>query len=176
MRIEDIRSGLHGRRLEDVLLVGFVDPDEVPLRFVALPSDVYFQFDGVVLEFSTLGDTGRMRLSLVTAPRFRASLDEEDLRPAVTSIARQVLVETAGHDVLSRISLWAAFESGQSVECGAARLDLANGQRVFVDPSNYWGIRLGGREIEQAWLENIAGTPPQTELVLRADPAGKLAT
>jgi len=149
----DIRTALWGTELKDIIVTGFVENDEQSVRFHALWRAVYFECNGVLLKMATVGDSGRMRLALVHSVCCEAELDD-DMLPASSSVRLQVLRDPDGSNVLTAIRLWNINESLEEIQCAAARLDLINGQRIFVDPSYYFGIRLGGREQEEVWEEN----------------------
>lgn len=149
----EIQSALRGTGLKDIIVTGFVEKGEQPVRFHALWRVVYFECDGVWLKMAVVGDSGRMRLSVVHTVCYEAELDD-DMLPALSSVRLQVLRDPDGSNTLAAIRLWNISESSKEVQCAAARLDLVNGQRIFVDPSNYFGIQLGGREQEEVWGEN----------------------
>ena len=153
MRLSVIQSALRGTGLKDIIVTGFVEKDEQPVRFHALWRAVYFECDGMLLKMAVVGDSGRMRLSVVHTVCHEAELDD-DMLPALSSIRLQALRDPDGSNALAAIRLWNMGESSEEVQCAAARLDLVNGQRIFVDPSNYFGIQLGGREQEEVWKEN----------------------
>jgi heme oxygenase len=150
MTLLEIQMSLYGRNLTDVLLTGFIDRNDDPLRFYALLQTVYFEFSDFLLDISTLGDSGRIRLELVASLRHNVELDD-DMVFATTSIRQQILRDPDGQNVLAALRFWNVSEDAGIVVCSAARLDLANGQNIFVDPSNYFVIQLGGCELEETW-------------------------
>jgi hypothetical protein len=142
-----------GTELKDIIVTGFIQSDERPVRFHALWRAIFFECDGIVLKITTIGDSGRMRLALVHSVCYEAELDD-DMLPASSSLRLQVLRDPDGSNALSAIHIWNMDESSDEIKCAAARVDLLNGQRIFVDPSYYFGIRLGGHEQEEVWREN----------------------
>ncbi|WP_437913890.1 hypothetical protein WME73_47045 [Sorangium sp. So ce302] len=153
MMMSKIKGALSGARLTDVLVTGFVDKDERPVRFHALWRAVYFEFDNVLLKMAVVGDSGRIRLFLADEVSNEADLDD-DMLPALSSVRLQVLRDPDGSNVLATIRTWNTIQSSEWIECSAARLDLVNGQQIFIDPLNYFGIQLGGREQEEVWKQN----------------------
>ncbi len=163
--LENLEARLRGKALTDVVLTGFVDQDDVPARFHSVLHFLYLELDTLLLEMATLGDSGRMRLTFVDIPRSVAT--EEDMLPAVTSIRQLVLRDTESDNRIARLRLWDASEVDGELVCAAARLDLANGQSIFIDPSYYFGIVLGGREQQELWEKNWpAYSGSQEEIVL----------
>ncbi|WP_437296365.1 hypothetical protein [Sorangium sp. So ce426] len=148
-----IKGALSGARLTDVLVTGFVDKNERPVRFHALWRAVYFEFDDVLLKMAVVGDSGRIRLFLADEVSNEADLND-DMLPALSSVRLQVLRDPDGSNVLATIRTWNTIQSSEWIECSAARLDLVNGQQIFIDPLNYFGIQLGGREQEEVWKQN----------------------
>lgn len=50
------------------------------------------------------------------------------------------------------------LETQEELVCGAVELRLVNGQVIFLDPSYYFGINIGGREQKQIWEINNTET------------------
>ena len=153
MKLSGIQNRLRGTELKDIIVTGFVENDERWVRFHALWRTIYFECNGAFLKFDTVGDSGRMRLTLVDSVRFDADLDD-DMLPASSSIRLQILRDPDGLNALLAIHIWNMVESSEEVQCAAACLDFLNGQRIFIDPSYYFGIRLGGHEQEEVWGTN----------------------
>lgn len=163
MKIAHLTQIIDGGRIDDVLLPGFVDKEELPLRFHASLSSYYFDCGGTFLRFSAIGYSGRGLLTVV--PEITCDLDlDDDLVFASTSIKQLVLRDPDGSNHIERISLWNSHDGPSGIECSAMRLDLVNQQALFLDPSYHYGIRVGGPEQEQIWLEN---TPSQEHVVAR---------
>ena len=144
---------LGGAGVDDVLVVGFVYGSEQPPCFHALYRTFFFECRGTLLRLSVLGDTGRMLVSKSEAVSCDADLDD-DMQPAYSSVRQAVLDDSDGPNRLAFVHLWDVRDVAGGIECSAARFDLANGQKVFVDPSYHFGIRLGGVEQQSVWLEN----------------------
>lgn len=152
MKLAELRTVLIGAGIDDVLVAGFVDTSERPLRFYALYRAVFVECGGVLLRFGVLGDTGRMQITR-TDVLSCGDLDE-DLEPASTSLRQVVLDDPDGANQLRSLHLWDLADSSDGIECSAARIDLANGQKVFLDPTYHFGIRLGGAWQQTVWVEN----------------------
>lgn len=157
MTAQTIQTLLDGKELVDVLLTGFVEKHESPVRFYALLETLYLQCGGSLLRFGTVGDSGRMRIEVATAIEHTAALDD-DMTPALTSIRQQMLRDPDGANVIAASKFWNPTDEVNSIVCSAASIDLANGQHIFVDPSNHFGIQVGGRELEESWSAARDGT------------------
>ena len=153
MTLRELRALLAGKEVDDVFIAGFVDMDEIPLRFRALYRAVFVGCGGKLLRFGAIGSTARMLISEVKAVSLNVELDD-GMQPAFTSVSQTILNHPDGPNRLATLRLWDALDGADGVECAAARLDLQNGQQLFFDPSYYFGVRLGGREQEGIWAEN----------------------
>lgn len=160
MRRDQFENALRGARIANVMLTGFVDRSETPLQFYALPQIVYFDLGSWLLEVATIGDSGRASLEVVPTIRHRADLDN-DMEPAVSSIRQQVLHDPDGTNLIRALRLWDLREISGQISCAALRVELVNGQCIFVDPSNYFGIRIGGEELHELWN----GMSPNGDLI-----------
>jgi hypothetical protein len=153
--ITDLANVIINRPLNDVLVAGFVEKGTQPLQFCANYRILYFDFDGIFLKSSVVRDEGQMELAFVDSPNAEHYPDDDDLLPAISSIRDLVLFDPNGSNLLVSIHLWNARESGASIACAALRFDVSGGQQIFVDPSYYFGMRIGGAHQEQIWNEGF---------------------
>ena len=160
MTLTELERALRGAALGDVLVGGFIERDERTARFYPQFSAVYFEVSGRLVEFRTVETTGRMRIAFVDSVQVEG-LDDE--LPAETSLSELMLDNSTGATPLVTLTLWGA-EDG--VECHAAEFELANGQRLFVDPTYHFGIRLGGAVQKRVWFENWPSSNTQEVRVL----------
>jgi hypothetical protein len=168
MNLLELEAAVQNAQLADIVLVGFVDHSEQLAQFRALLDAVYVELQGIFLEIATIRDTGRARIDIVTEPRIRAELDD-DMTPAISSVRQQVLRDPNARNVLRALRLWGVAETDAELSCAALSFELENGQSVFLDPFNPFGIRIGGNEQNATWLASTAtGGSAPTELILRA--------
>ena len=152
MTAADLESRLRGTGVSDVLLPGFIDDEAQPHRFRALPQAIYFECNSSLLKFEAIATTGTMHVSL--ADNLSVSVDlDDDMVPAIASLREQVLDDPVGSNLLLEIRLWNLAEDENGLRCAAAQLQLANGQQVFLDPSYYFGIRVGGTRQRDIWFD-----------------------
>jgi hypothetical protein len=164
MTLNELENRLRGASLDDVLWGGFVDDEGALAQFFALRDAVYFGFGARLVEFRTIGTTGTMRVALVEAVA-PAGLDG-DMVAAVSSVREEVLDDSTGRNKVVALRLWSAREIEAGLQCAAAQIDLANGQMIFLDPTYYFGIRLGAHDQKQRWFENWPGAIEADEVVL----------
>lgn len=174
MKLRELEAALQNAQLADIVLVGFVDHSQQLARFRALLDAVYLEFDGIFLEIATIRDTGRARIGIVAEPRIRAELDD-DMTPAISSVRQQVLRDPDARNALREVRLWEVAEAQDQLSCAALSFELDNGQSVFLDPFNHFGIRIGGDEHNALWLASATrGGLARTDLTLRAGQPGKI--
>ena len=153
MKIAEVQAALRGKGVSDILITGFVDQDVTPVRFLPVLRSVYFECGLLLLKMEAIESAGMIQLSLTENVCLETERDEEML-VAVTSLGEQRLRDPDGDNQLSALRLWSASEMDGNLCCAAARLDLVNGQKIFVDPTYYFGLRLGGLEQEQIWRDS----------------------
>jgi hypothetical protein len=153
--VTDLANVLINRPLNDVLVAGFIEKDAQPLQFSANYRILYFDFDGVFLKSSVVRDEGELALTFVDGPRVEQYPDDDDLLPAISSIRDLVLFDPNGSNLLVSIHLWNAREGGASITSAALRFDVSGGQQIFVDPSYFFGMRIGGVQQEKIWSEGF---------------------
>lgn len=156
MTIAELQSRLRGAAVTDVMVAGFIDRAETPLRFRPVLQNIYVTCREVILEMGVVRTTGAMQLSLSHGINFKLEL-EDGMLPVSMSLRELVLADPDGANELVAIHLWSPKEDSAGLRCLAARIDLANGQEIFVDPTYHFGIRLGGREQQATWTENWPG-------------------
>ncbi len=145
-------SDFSGRRITDILLVGFVDIEDGTAQFYPDYRWIYLELDGSeLIEFSA-GSDGRLSVQTVNEARFLFAVDE-DMHKAKMSAIETVLVSSylAGSEI-SEAELGNAEEAEGCLRCDFARFILKNGQRLFLDPSFHYGIGIGGEAQEKYWM------------------------
>jgi hypothetical protein len=148
-------AALRDTSLDDVWVSGFVDKEVEPLQFHASYRTLFFACGGIVLKAAVIRDEGQLELSIVDRPTTDHRPDEDDLIPALSSVREVALVDPNGVNSIAAVHLWNVRETASAVLSAALRFDLSNGQRLFIDPSYFFGMRLGGAEQEQAWQDGF---------------------
>jgi hypothetical protein len=161
----ELETELRRTRINDIQIAGFVDQTEA-LSFQPMLQFIYLSFGSHLLELRTVGTTGTMCLSF--AEGIRHGFDIEDgMQPATMSLNELVLLDPEGSNELVELRFWSPIEVGEELRCSAMRLDLNNGQKIFVDPTYHFGFRLGGLEQERIWRENWPNALGAPQHVLR---------
>jgi hypothetical protein len=153
--ISDLARAIRNRSLDDVLVTGFIEKDAQPLQFCANYRTLYFDCGGVFLKSSVVRDEGELSLAIVDGPIADSYPEDEDLLPAMSSVREVVLFDPNGSNSLVSVHLWNVRENGSGIVSAALRFDLSNGQKIFVDPSYFFGMRIGNAQQEQIWNEGF---------------------
>jgi hypothetical protein len=169
MLFSEFVNVLIGRSLDDVLVAGFVEKESQPLRFCADYRSLYFDCGGLFVEASVVRSEGVLTLAIVSEPG-PGQYDDDDMVVAISSIRDVVLFDPNGSNLLTSIHLWNVQEDAAGIASAALRLDLSNNQQIFIDPSYYFGMRIGGAEQERIWSDGFR-RPEWThiEMPLRGD-------
>jgi hypothetical protein len=165
MTLLELKSRLNGLSVSDILLSGFIDQDEQPVRFRTLPQVVYFECGSIYIKMETISTTGTMRISVDDKIDMPAGI-EEDMTAAVTSIREQCLDDVDSENDLGAIRFWGVLEDEAGLRCAAVQFDLANGQQIFVDPSYHFGIRIGGPRQREIWRRNWPAAEQTSERII----------
>jgi len=154
MNMSNIGLALASVDIDDIRVPGFIDVSEKPARFYPLFRAIYFECQGTLIRFGAIGDSGRMLVAQAETITVDVELDEEML-PACSSLREMVLRDPDGPNKVAAVHLWDGRDTTGGLECAAVRFDIMNGQQIFLDPSYYFGIRLGGSEQQSIWSENL---------------------
>ncbi len=143
--------------LDDILVGGFVDTSEEPVRFWPLFRYIFIRSETNLVGLTSVQGAARARIELLNSMSFAATLDD-DMRPAFSSLGELILRDADGSNLITGIQVW----DGSEADCSAVRLDLENGQSIFFDPSYHFGFRVGGAEQEAIWRANWPGNHSKT--------------
>jgi hypothetical protein len=159
MNLASLRNAFTGASIDDIIVTGFLDGSERPVRFLPTYRLLYLECGEVLVKIGVVGDTGRMLITRVDAVACEAELEEE-MQPACASLRLAELRDPDGINRVVALHLWGALDAAAGVECAALRIDLLNGQQIFFDPSYYFGIRIGGLGQQRIWNENLLEPDP----------------
>src|SRR5947207_2123250 len=82
------------------------------------------------------------------------------MQPATMSLSELVLSDPEGTNEIVELRLWSPADVGEELRCSAMRLDLANGQKIFADPTYHLGAALLGRRSSPREGRTIQASPP----------------
>ncbi len=142
------------KNIDDIYLTGFVDIEDGIAQFYHDLRFVYLELDDKYLRFESIEQFSRLRISIVNTINFDYEVDEDMIR-AKSSVSEVILNDTMaiGNDI-GEITFY-NLEQKIELICDAIELKLVNGQVIFLDPSYYFGINIGGKEQKEKWKLNI---------------------
>ncbi len=168
--LEKIKKILINHTLDDIYLTGFVDIDEDgTAEFHSMMRFLYFEFGDQLIEFETIDQYSRLRITMVDSVRHEFETDESVIL-AKSSIDEVVLIDTmsAGNKIANLCFYNFEVSEGELL-CDALHMKLVNGQDLFLDPSFYFGINIGGLEQKHFWEENLIdrsiAIPKETKII-----------
>ena len=85
---------------------------------------------------------------------------DEDMTRARSSVSEIILNDTMSEgNIMEQIIFYNLDEQQNKDEliCDAIEITLVNGQTLFLDPSYYFGINIGGNRQKELWKLNYQG-------------------
>lgn len=152
--MEDLKRMIKDKSIEDIYLTGFIDIEKGMAQFYHDLRFIYFEIDSKYLEFESINQFSKLKIKIVDSVQHNYEIDE-DMMKAKTSISELILNDTMsnGNDI-GRIIFYNLEEEDELI-CDAVEMKLVNGQVIFLDPSYYFGINIGGEEQKQIWKSNL---------------------
>lgn len=139
--------------IEDIFLSGFVDIEDGIAEFYPEMRYLYFMFGEKFIEFESVEQSSKMKIMITDKVMHRFEIDE-DMIPAKASVDETLFVDTLADNRVKEMLLYnISCVSEFSLTCDAVQFNLFSGQKIFLDPTFYYGIGIGGVE-QRAWWEN----------------------
>jgi hypothetical protein len=153
--IKDLKRIIENNNITDIYLTGFVDTEDGVVEFFSDARFIYFEFANEFIEFESVNQFSRLRIKIVQSVRHEFEIDE-DMKPGKASIGVVILTDIMAIDnKVKSICFYNLQESENELNCDALYLKLLNGQEIFLDPTFYFGINIGGNEQKKFWIENL---------------------
>lgn len=152
--MEYLKKILKNNIIEDIYLIGFVDIENGIAQFYHDLRFVYFEINSQYIEFECINNFSKLKIKIVDSIKQNYEIDDDMIR-AKSSINEIILSDTManGNDIDNII--FYNIEEKDDIICDALQIELVNGQVIFLDPTYYFGINIGGIEQKQAWYDNI---------------------
>lgn len=152
--IEYLKEIVKNNNIEDIYLTGFVDIEDGIAQFYHDLRFVYFEINSKYIEFESINQLSKLRLKIVDSVKYNFEVDE-DMMSAKSSVSEIILRDTManGNDIDNII--FYNLDKQEDLICDAVEIKLVNGQVIFLDPSYYFGINMGGNEQKQMWKINL---------------------
>lgn len=152
--LRDLKEILKNNNIEDIYLTGFVDIEEGIAQFYHDLRFIYFEVNSKYIEFESINQFSRLKIKIVNSVEHNFEIDE-DMIKAKSSVREIILNDTManGNDIKNIV--FYNLEEQEELICDALEINLVNGQVIFLDPSYYFGINVGGTEQKQMWKYNL---------------------
>ena len=145
--IEYLKKVVKNNNIEDIYLTGFVDVENGIAQFCHDLRFMYFEINNKYIEFEVVEQFSKLKIRIVDSIEYNFEIDKDVIK-AKSSVSEIVLNDTmsAGNNI-STIIFYNLVE--ECLICDAIEIELTNGQIIFLDPSFYFGINIGGKEQKQ---------------------------
>ena len=140
-----------GKSLTDLILVGSIEIDSDDVETTINTEYLYLEFDDSLFLFSSIEEMSELNVTEKDEIDFSYEIDEDD-RYFSTSIRNLYLVDTISDIAVKEVNEYRLDDKLKGVE-----IILENNQMLFIDPTYYTGIKLGGEIVKNMFLENHAG-------------------
>lgn len=164
--IESLKETLKGNNIEDIYVTGFVDVEDGMAHFYHDLRCIYFEINSQYIKFEAIEQFSKLRIRIVDSVTYDFEVDE-DMMKAQSSVSEIVLNATLaiGNDIDNII--FYNLKEQEELICDAIEIKLVNGQVIFLDPSYYFGINIGGKEQKQIWELNLRNTVKVNETCIK---------
>lgn len=153
--IKTLREVIHSKLIDNVYLVGFLDKEGEVAEFYPDMRYIYILFDDKYIEFQSIKQSSKMKIMISDSVLHKFEIDE-DMIPAKTSVNEIILVDTLADNSVREMILYNVESvTEDSIICDAVQIDLNSEQQVFLDPTFYYGIGIGGNNQYKCWISNL---------------------
>ncbi|MEP7288502.1 MAG: hypothetical protein ABI947_22345 [Chloroflexota bacterium] len=153
--VNNILSTLQEKYLTDLLVEGFVDKTENPLKFHAMLSHWYLKFEDVYLRCTSIGQADRLRIEFIDQVTLSFDMDEDD-QFCISSVYEMRLPYTGPSHTNYVAALKLFSESETYFQAGIlkrAEFQLGIVGTLFLEPTIY-GIYIGKEQDRDKWMQN----------------------
>ncbi len=153
--INNLKKVVKNNDIEDVYLTGFVDIEDGIAQFYPDLRFIYFEINSKFIEFESINQYSRLRIKIVNAVNHNFEIDE-DMMKGKSSVSEIILTQDGAiGNCIDIIKLYNLEEKEEALICDAIEIKLKNEQVIFLDPSFYFGINIGGDEQKKIWKLNL---------------------
>lgn len=153
MKLAELREILIGSEVADIVLGGFVYADGDETRFHFLLDAYYLDIRRGLVSFAKRGYSSEGAITVVPRVPLAPDLDD-DMTFATTSVREMHLKCPESVNRIRHVSIWGAVEKEREVWFQALSVTLETRQVLFLDPSQYVGMKLGGLDEQNDWLSS----------------------
>lgn len=141
--------------IENIFLTGFVDIEDGIAQFYPDLRFIYFEINSKFIEFESINQYSKLRIKLEDLVNHNFEIDE-DMMKGKSSVSEIILNQDGAIDnCIDNIKFYNLEEKEEELICDAIEIKLKNEQVIFLDPSFYFGINIGGCDQKKIWKENL---------------------
>lgn len=165
--LEELVDIFKSGSIQDIYLLGFVDIEDGVADFCPDMRYYYFEVGEKYIELESINQYSKLSVRIVDSIRYQFEIDE-DMLPCKMSVSQIILTDSmsAKNTVKSFVINGMESNDNNQIVCNSLQLNLDNGQELFIDPSFYYGINIGGAEQRKFWNENLADGTKIDEVVI----------
>lgn len=153
--LKDFIEMIKDKEIENIYLAGFIDIEEGIVQFYPDLRYLYFEFESAFIEFESIEQFSKLKINIVELVMHKFEIDE-DMTKGITNISEIILNDnmSAGNKI-TRVNIFNLDKAEDIFTCDALEIELENGQKIFLDPSYYFGINIGGEKQKEIWNSNL---------------------
>lgn len=164
--LEKLTDIFKNNSVQDIYLVGFVDIEDGAAKFYPDMRLYYFEVGEHCIEFESIDQYSKLSVSIVDSIRYKFEYDE-DMLPCKTSVRQIIFTDSmSAKNTVKSIIIYGMELNKEQLICDSIQLNLNNGQELFIDPSFYFGINIGGAEQRKFWIENFENDTKHAETII----------
>ena len=154
--LEKLTDLFKNEAIQDIYLLGFVDIENRKANFSPDMRCYYFEFGDQYIELESIEQYSKLSVRIVDSVHYKFEIDE-DMFPCTTSVNQLILMDSmSAKNIVNRFVIYGLeCDTADQIVCHSLQLNLENGQELFIDPSFYYGINIGGAEQRRFWKENL---------------------
>ena len=153
--IEHLKDFIKDMELVDIILVGFTELNNDETLFYPDLRFMYFMFTSGLIKFESVDQYSKLKLSISDSIQYNFEVDEDMLK-GKSSIGDIILEDTMDSGNIIKDLVFYNLEcKGGEIICDALEIILINKQTIFLDPSYFFGINIGGIRQKERWKINL---------------------
>ncbi|NFO86380.1 hypothetical protein FDC58_10240 [Clostridium botulinum] len=153
--IENLKKVVNNNDIEDIYLTGFIDIEDGIAEFYPDLRFIYFEINSKFIEFQSINQYSKLRIKIVNLVNHNFEIDE-DMMKVKSSVSKIILTQDGAiGNCIDTIKFYNLEEKKEELICDAIEITLENKQVIFLDPSFYFGINIGGTEKKEVWEDNF---------------------
>ncbi|WP_027624760.1 hypothetical protein [Clostridium lundense] len=153
--IESFKKLAKNNDIKDIYLTGFVDIEDGVAQFYPDLRFIYFEINSKFIEFESINQYSKLKIKIVNLVNHNFEIDE-DMMKGKASVSEIILTQDGAiGNCIDMMKFYNLEEKEEELICDAVEIKLKNEQVIFLDPSFYFGINIGGIEKKEVWRVNF---------------------